>query len=76
MWIYVEDTTRALQKTAAWYRSQFHIPLVGITGSVGKTTTKEMVALAMSSAYHTMRTEGNQNNEIGLPNTQVTLSIE
>ena len=76
MWIYVEDTTRALQKTAAWYRSQFHIPLVGITGSVGKTTTKEMVALAMSSAYHTMRTEGNQNSQIGLPLTMFRLSEE
>lgn len=76
VWIYVEDTTRALQKTAAWYRSQFHIPLVGITGSVGKTTTKEMVALAMSSAYHTMRTEGNQNSQIGLPLTMFRLSEE
>lgn len=68
-WIYVEDTCQALQKVAAWYRSQFSIPVVGITGSVGKTTTKEMVALAFSAGYNTMRTQGNQNSQIGLPLT-------
>lgn len=68
-WIYVEDTTNALQKVAAWYRSQFSIPVVGITGSVGKTTTKEMVALAFSAGCNTMRTQGNQNSQIGLPLT-------
>lgn len=68
-WIYVEDTCQALQKVAAWYRTRFSIPVVGITGSVGKTTTKEMVALAFSAGYNTMRTQGNQNSQIGLPLT-------
>ena len=75
-WILVEDTREALQKTAAWYRSHFHIPVVGITGSVGKTTTKEMVALAFSAGYHTMRTQGNQNSQIGLPLTLFQLEPE
>ncbi len=75
-WIYVEDTGQALQKVAAWYRSLFSIPVVGITGSVGKTTTKEMVALALSAQYNTMRTQGNQNSQIGLPLTIFQLSPE
>lgn len=75
-WIYVENTGEALQKVAAWYRSLFSIPVVGITGSVGKTTTKEMVALALSAQYNTMRTQGNQNSQIGLPLTIFQLSPE
>ena len=75
-WIYVENTCEALQKAAAWYRSLFSIPVVGITGSVGKTTTKEMVALALSAQYHTMRTQGNQNSQIGLPLTLFQLLPE
>lgn len=75
-WIYVENTCQALQKVAAWYRAQFQIPVVGITGSVGKTTTKEMVALAFSARYNTMRTQGNQNSQIGLPLTIFQLAPE
>ena len=75
-WIYVENTCQALQKVAAWYRAQFQIPMVGITGSVGKTTTKEMVALAFSARYNTMRTQGNQNSQIGLPLTLFRLLPE
>ena len=48
-WIRVEDTVRALQEIAAGYRSRFSLPVVGITGSVGKTSTKEMVAAALSA---------------------------
>ena len=68
-WIFVPDTGIALQQIAAAYRSKFDIPVIGITGSVGKTTTKEMVALALSSSYCVMKTEGNQNSQVGLPLT-------
>lgn len=75
-WIAVEDTVEALRRTAAAYRSRFSIPVVGITGSVGKTTTKEMVALALSSCLRTMKTKGNQNSQIGLPLTMLRLLPE
>ena len=65
--IYVEDTRAALLALARHYRSKFHIPVVGLTGSVGKTTTKEMVAAVLSQKYRTLATQGNFNNEIGLP---------
>lgn len=74
--IYVEQTLPALQKLAAAYRAQFSIPLVGITGSVGKTTTKEMVALALSAGKRVMSTKGNQNSQIGLPLTMFQLAPE
>lgn len=67
--IIVDSTERALLQLAAYYRRKFEIPLVGITGSVGKTTTKDMIALVMSKKYNTLKTEGNHNNEIGLPLT-------
>lgn len=75
-WIRVEDTRAALQKIASAYRSRFAIPLVGITGSVGKTTTKEMVALALSAGLNVMKTEGNFNSQIGLPLTLFRLEPE
>lgn len=64
--IYVEDTLCALQELAAWYRSGFEIPVVGITGSVGKTTTKEMIAAVLEKKYRTVKTIGNRNSQIGL----------
>lgn len=67
--IVVENTGRALLSLAAWYRSQFKIPVVGVTGSVGKTTTKEMIACVMRAKYKTLKNEGNLNNEIGVPIT-------
>lgn len=67
--IAVEDTLLALQQTAASYREQFSIPVIGITGSVGKTTTKEMVAAALETALRVHKTAGNQNSQIGLPLT-------
>lgn len=67
--ISVKNTLDALQDTAAAYRSGFHIPFVGVTGSVGKTTTREMVALALSSELNVMKTKGNFNSQIGLPLT-------
>lgn len=69
----VEDTGRALLQIAAFYREKFHPVLVGITGSVGKTTTKEMVACALESQFSTLKTQGNLNNEIGLPKTLLQL---
>lgn len=66
-YIKVEDTLDALQKAAAWYRGQFQVKLIGITGSVGKTTTKEMIAAAVETKYKTLKTKGNMNSQIGLP---------
>lgn len=71
--LYVKNTREAYLDIAGYYRSLFDIPLVGITGSVGKTTTKEFVALAMSAKYKTLKTEGNFNNEIGMPATLLRL---
>ncbi len=73
-WIAVDDTRLALQKTAAAWRGRFAGPVVGVTGSVGKTTTKEMVALALSGGMRVLKTEGNQNSQIGLPLTVFRLS--
>ena len=72
--IRVSDTYKALRDIAAYYRSLFRIPVVGITGSVGKTSTKEMVASVLSQRYKTHKTEGNLNNEIGLPLTMLKLT--
>jgi len=63
----VEDTSKALLELGGYYRSKFDIPLVGLTGSVGKTTTKEFTYLVVSSKYNAIKTLGNLNNEIGLP---------
>ncbi len=67
--IVVESTRQALLDLAGYYRSLFNIPVIGITGSVGKTTTKEMTHAVMSSKYNTLKNEGNLNNEIGVPLT-------
>jgi len=67
--IYVDDTKKALLALASYYRGLFDIPVVGLTGSVGKTTTKEMTALVMASEYETIKTQGNLNNDIGMPMT-------
>ncbi len=72
--IIVPDTKQALIKLAAYYRRLFNISLVGITGSVGKTTTKEMISCVLSSRYKTLKTQGNLNNDIGLPLTLMELS--
>ena len=67
--IFVEDTKRALGALAAWYRRQFNIPLVAITGSVGKTIVKELTAAVLATKLNVLKTAGNFNNEIGLPLT-------
>lgn len=71
--IVVKDTNIALLKIAEYYRKKFNPILVGVTGSVGKTTTKEMIALILSSKYKTLKTKGNLNNHIGLPKTLLNL---
>jgi UDP-N-acetylmuramoyl-tripeptide--D-alanyl-D-alanine ligase len=68
-YIRVEDTMTALGDLARFYRSRFDIKVVGITGSVGKTTTKDMVASVLSQRYRVLKTEGNYNNNIGVPKT-------
>lgn len=67
--ILVNDVLTALQDLAAHHRKQFNIPFIGITGSNGKTTTKELIHAVLSSAYQTYTTEGNLNNHIGVPLT-------
>ncbi len=67
--IIVKDTMSALRELAAYYRAKFNIPIVGVTGSVGKTSTKEMIASVLEQRYKVLKTIGNFNNEIGLPLT-------
>lgn len=64
--IKVSDTIAAIQKVAAWYRSKFSIPVVAVTGSVGKTTTKEMIAGALGAGKNVLKTEGNMNSQLGV----------
>ena len=73
-WIAVGDTREALQRIAAAYRARFSLPVIGVTGSVGKTSTKEMVALALSAGMNVMKTLGNSNSQIGVPLTMFRLS--
>ena len=65
----VDDTVDALLRLAAWYRNRFDIPVVAVTGSNGKTTTKDMAAAVLSTKFRTARTRGNYNNHIGVPLT-------
>ncbi|WP_304507261.1 UDP-N-acetylmuramoyl-tripeptide--D-alanyl-D-alanine ligase [Anaerotignum sp.] len=65
----VPDVKKALLKLAAHYRNKFKIPFIGITGSVGKTTTKDMVASVLAQKYDVLWTQGNYNNDIGVPLT-------
>ena len=74
--IEVEDTHKALRDLAEGYRMKFNIPVVGITGSVGKTSTKEMIGSVLKQSFKTHMTQGNFNNEIGLPLTVFNLMKE
>ena len=65
--ILVEDVLSALQELAYFHRKKFSIPVIGITGSNGKTTTKELVHAVLSTKFKTFTTEGNLNNHIGVP---------
>lgn len=72
--ILVEDSLKALQQTAKFWRSKLDLRVIGITGSVGKSTTKELTAEVLSVRSRTMKNPGNLNNEIGLPLTILRLS--
>lgn len=74
--IVVPNTMRAHIDIGAGYRSRFTPKIVGVTGSVGKTTTKDMIAAVLSQKYNTLKTQGNYNNEIGLPKTLFALNGE
>ena len=75
-YILVEDTFVALKKVAAYYREQLQIPIIGVTGSVGKTSTKEMIAAGLSTKFNVLKTQGNFNNEVGLPLTILSIREE
>jgi UDP-N-acetylmuramoyl-tripeptide--D-alanyl-D-alanine ligase len=70
----VDDTLKAYQSIAAWWRDQFSIPIVAVTGSVGKTTVKELIAAVLSTRGNVLKTQYNYNNEIGVPKTLLELS--
>ncbi|PWH19619.1 MAG: UDP-N-acetylmuramoylalanyl-D-glutamyl-2, 6-diaminopimelate--D-alanyl-D-alanine ligase [Anaerolineae bacterium] len=70
----VQDSLKALQDTARFWRRKLHLKVIGITGSVGKSTTKELIAEVLSRRYATLKSPGNLNNEIGLPLTILRLS--
>ncbi|MGE5221103.1 MAG: UDP-N-acetylmuramoyl-tripeptide--D-alanyl-D-alanine ligase [Omnitrophica WOR_2 bacterium] len=72
--IQVDDSLKSLQTLARFWRRKLDVKVVGITGSVGKSTTKELVAEVLSQRYHTLKNPGNYNNEIGLPLTLLSLT--
>lgn len=76
VWIQVEDTRKALQAIGSYCRSRLNLPIVGITGSVGKTTTREMVAAALSAQRRVFKTPGNYNSQVGVPVTLSEISGE
>lgn len=71
--LFVDDTTVALQQLAASYRQQLKATFIGITGSNGKTSTKDILHSILSTSYKTQKTQGNYNNEIGVPLTLLQL---
>lgn len=75
-WILVESTLQAVKDIAEFYRQQLDVKVVGITGSVGKTSTKEMIASVLGQKYCVLKTIGNFNNELGLPLTIFRLREE
>ena len=72
-YVKVANTQRALRDLAAWYKARFDIPFVAVTGSVGKTTAKDMIAAVLGTRFRVLKTEGNFNNNIGLPLTILRL---
>ena len=75
-YIQVEDTRLALKALASWYRGKFDLPVVQVTGSAGKTTTKEMIACVLGRRFCTLKTQANFNNDIGTPLTLLGLGPE
>lgn len=74
--VIVEDTLQTLQELAKYHRRQLNIPIIGLTGSNGKTTTKELINAVLSEKYRTIATIGNLNNHIGVPLTLLRLTNE
>jgi len=72
----VPDPLKAYQAIGHWWRQQFDIPVIGVTGSVGKTTTKELIAAVLGTQGQVLKTEKNYNNEIGVPKTLLGLTDE
>lgn len=68
-WIRVDDTVEAMQRLGTYYRNRMQLPVVAVTGSVGKTTTREMIGTALASQKRVFQTIGNQNSQIGVPLT-------
>ena len=75
-YIQVSDTRLALKALASWYRGKFDLPVVQVTGSAGKTTTKEMIACVLGRHFCTLKTQANFNNDIGTPLTLLELAPE
>ena len=71
--IEVKDTQIALGDIAKYYKEKFDIPYIGVTGSVGKTTTRDMIYATVSSTFHTLKNQGNLNNHFGVPLTLFNL---
>jgi UDP-N-acetylmuramoyl-tripeptide--D-alanyl-D-alanine ligase len=74
--LYVENTLVTLQQLALYHRRKLNIPVIGVTGSNGKTTTKELLNAALSRKFNTLYTQGNLNNHIGVPLTLLRLKPE
>ncbi|MEW6685036.1 MAG: UDP-N-acetylmuramoyl-tripeptide--D-alanyl-D-alanine ligase [Candidatus Edwardsbacteria bacterium] len=72
--VVVKDTLAALQELARYYRKKFNLTVIAVTGTNGKTTTKEMIATVLSPKYKTLKSEGNLNNQYGIPLTLFNLS--
>src|SRR5574344_534326 len=72
--VVVEDTLKALQVLSRWHRRQFNIPVLALTGTNGKTTTKELISAVLSRKYHIAATAGNLNNYIGVPLTLFSIN--
>ncbi|MCS6781860.1 MAG: UDP-N-acetylmuramoyl-tripeptide--D-alanyl-D-alanine ligase [Gloeomargarita sp. SKYBB_i_bin120] len=74
--LYVPDTLQAYQTLAAWWRQRFALPVIGITGSAGKTTTKELLAAVLSHFGRVLKSAANENNDIGVAKTLLQLRAE
>jgi len=75
-YVLVDSTLESIKKLGGYYRSLFDIPVIGITGSVGKTTAKEIIAAVLSAKLNVLKTEMNMNNELGVPLTLLSLTDE